>query len=217
MSIGLGPSPLLTFIVAVFEMEDTTASGKSIVDREKTSPFLNRIFVKIWDYHRLGQFEDGPLPLSDEQQTYTWRDAALREVLTTLRSSAPASTESRHPLARYSFRAVFADILRVTGKGGHVDFSNESESAPPHGLRLCVSDLQLVNFMKDRDGRPGIVVMDCGGYSFLPPSFFGMVLGVGSLGHRIETMLPPEVVPRTNVSERASREGDEWYTEPGGG
>ena len=37
------------------------------------------------------------------------RDATLREVLTTLRSSAPASTEYRHPLARYSFRAVFAD------------------------------------------------------------------------------------------------------------
>jgi histone deacetylase complex subunit SAP18 len=37
------------------------------------------------------------------------KDATLREVLTTLRSTAPASTEYRHPLARYSFRAVFAD------------------------------------------------------------------------------------------------------------
>ena len=37
------------------------------------------------------------------------RDATLREVLTTLRSAAPNSTEYRHPLARYSFRAVFAD------------------------------------------------------------------------------------------------------------
>ncbi len=37
------------------------------------------------------------------------RDATLREVLTTLRSTAPPSTEYRHPLARYSFRAVYAD------------------------------------------------------------------------------------------------------------
>ena len=33
----------------------------------------------------------------------------MREVLTTLRSTAPPSTEYRHPLARYSFRAVYAD------------------------------------------------------------------------------------------------------------
>ncbi|KAI0692188.1 Sin3 associated polypeptide p18-domain-containing protein [Cerioporus squamosus] len=90
-------------------MEDSTPAGKPIVDREKTAPFLIRTFVKIGTYHRLNQFEDGPLPLADEQQIYTWRDATLREVLTTLRSSAPNSTEYRHPLARYSFRAVFAD------------------------------------------------------------------------------------------------------------
>ncbi|KAI1782513.1 hypothetical protein LXA43DRAFT_1103913 [Ganoderma leucocontextum] len=52
-------------------MEDTTSSGKPIVHREKTSPFLIRTFVKIGNYHRLAQFEDGPLPLSDEQQVYT--------------------------------------------------------------------------------------------------------------------------------------------------
>ncbi|TFK94918.1 hypothetical protein K466DRAFT_475324 [Polyporus arcularius HHB13444] len=90
-------------------MEDTTPAGKPIVDREKTAPFLIRAFVKIGAYHRLNQFEDGPLPIADEQQIYTWRDATLREVLTTLRSSAPNSTEYRHPLARYFFRAVFAD------------------------------------------------------------------------------------------------------------
>jgi histone deacetylase complex subunit SAP18 len=37
------------------------------------------------------------------------KDATLREVLTTLRSTAPATPEYRHPLARYSFRAVYAD------------------------------------------------------------------------------------------------------------
>ncbi|KAI0371447.1 hypothetical protein BV20DRAFT_1043152 [Pilatotrama ljubarskyi] len=90
-------------------MEDTTPAGKPIVDREKTAPFLIRTFIKIGSFHRLQQFEDGPLPLADEQQIYTWKDATLREVLTTLRSTAPNSIEYRHPLARYSFRAVFAD------------------------------------------------------------------------------------------------------------
>ncbi|KAI0650907.1 Sin3 associated polypeptide p18-domain-containing protein [Trametes meyenii] len=90
-------------------MEDTTPAGKPIVDREKTAPFLIRTFIKIGTFHRLQQFEDGPLPLADEQAIYTWKDATLREVLTTLRSTAPGSTEYRHPLARYAFRAVFAD------------------------------------------------------------------------------------------------------------
>ena len=71
-------------------MEDTTPAGKPIVDREKvrsltlvmrarhthilvqTAPFLIRTFVKIGAYHRLAQFEDGPLPLADEQPVYTW-------------------------------------------------------------------------------------------------------------------------------------------------
>ncbi|KAI0355474.1 hypothetical protein OH77DRAFT_1454826 [Trametes cingulata] len=90
-------------------MEDTTPAGAPIVEREKTAPFLIRTFIKIGTFHRLQQFQDGPLPLADEQQIYTWRDATLREVLTTLRSTAPNSPEYRHPLARYSFRAVFAD------------------------------------------------------------------------------------------------------------
>ncbi|KAJ8456829.1 hypothetical protein ONZ51_g11894 [Trametes cubensis] len=90
-------------------MEDTTAAGKPIVDREKTAPFLIRTFVKVGTFHRLQQFDDGLLPVADEQQIYTWKDATLQEVLTTLRSTAPNSTEYRHPLARYSFRAVFAD------------------------------------------------------------------------------------------------------------
>ena len=71
-------------------MEDVTPAGKPIVDREKvcasrrslytmgphrcvqTAPFLIRTFVKIGTYHRLNQFEDGPLPVADEQQIYTW-------------------------------------------------------------------------------------------------------------------------------------------------
>ncbi|KIP10378.1 hypothetical protein PHLGIDRAFT_101279 [Phlebiopsis gigantea 11061_1 CR5-6] len=90
-------------------MEDTAVSGRPVVDREKTAPFLIRTFIKVGTFHRLAQFEDGALPTAEEQQLFTWKDATLREVLTTLRSTAPASTEYRHPLARYSFRAIYAD------------------------------------------------------------------------------------------------------------
>ncbi|KAH9854872.1 Sin3 associated polypeptide p18-domain-containing protein [Lenzites betulinus] len=91
-------------------MEETTPTPRSTIDREKTAPFLIRTFVKVGMFHRLQQFEDGPLPLADEQQVYSWKDATLREVLTTLRSTVPSTaTEYHHPLARYAFRAVFAD------------------------------------------------------------------------------------------------------------
>ncbi|OSX59542.1 hypothetical protein POSPLADRAFT_1094093, partial [Postia placenta MAD-698-R-SB12] len=86
-----------------------TPAGRPIVDREKTAPFLIRTFIKIGSFHRITQFEDGPIPTTDEQQIFTWKDATLRELLTTLRATAPALPEIRHPLARYSFRTLYAD------------------------------------------------------------------------------------------------------------
>ncbi|KAK0443918.1 histone deacetylase complex protein [Desarmillaria tabescens] len=90
-------------------MNETTPAGQPIVSREKTAPFLIRTFIKIGSFHRIGQFEDGPLPTTDEQQIFTWKDATLREVLTTIRNSTPMIQEYRHPLARFSFRTVYAD------------------------------------------------------------------------------------------------------------
>ncbi|EIM89012.1 uncharacterized protein STEHIDRAFT_145790 [Stereum hirsutum FP-91666 SS1] len=89
--------------------EPSSPAGPYVVDREKTAPFLIRAFVKVNGFHRPQQFEDGPLPVADEQQLFTWKDATLTEVLTTLRNIAPLTPEYRHPLARYSFRAIFAD------------------------------------------------------------------------------------------------------------
>ncbi|KAH9986133.1 Sin3 associated polypeptide p18-domain-containing protein [Russula vinacea] len=90
-------------------MEEKTPAGQPIVDREKTAPFLIRAFVKVGSYHRLAQFQDGPLPIPDELQIFTWKDATLFELLTTIRNSAPNTLEYRHPLARYSFRTIYAD------------------------------------------------------------------------------------------------------------
>ncbi|EDR12136.1 histone deacetylase complex protein [Laccaria bicolor S238N-H82] len=91
-------------------MEETTGpAGQPIISREKTAPFLIRTFVKIGSFHRLTLFEDGTLPTTDEQQLFAWKDATLREVLTILRNTAPHIAEYRHPLARFSFRTVYAD------------------------------------------------------------------------------------------------------------
>ncbi|CAK5264657.1 unnamed protein product [Mycena citricolor] len=84
-------------------------SDSPLLSREKTAPFLIRTFIKIGGFHRLTLFEDGTLPTTDEQQLYTWKDANLREILTTLRNTAPHVAEYRHPLARFSFRTVYIE------------------------------------------------------------------------------------------------------------
>ncbi|KAH8826248.1 hypothetical protein DL96DRAFT_1607559 [Flagelloscypha sp. PMI_526] len=89
-------------------------------------------------------------------------------------------------------------ILSKTGRNGRIDFITEVAN---YGLRLCVSDLKTVNFMKDRDNK--IVAVDFGGYSFLPPSFFAFTLqfGIpGSFAHRMATMLECPPIPSTSVS-----------------
>ncbi|KAL0576591.1 hypothetical protein V5O48_005384 [Marasmius crinis-equi] len=87
----------------------TSSTSQAFISRDKMAPFLIRTFVKIGGFHRLTLFEDGTLPTTDEQQLFTWKDATLREVLTTLRNTAPHVPEYRHPLARFSFRTVYAD------------------------------------------------------------------------------------------------------------
>ncbi|KAJ3867048.1 Sin3 associated polypeptide p18, partial [Lentinula novae-zelandiae] len=91
------------------EVDNASPTGQSAVVRDKTAPFLIRTFVKIGSFHRLSLFEDATLPTTDEQQIFTWKDATLSEVLTTLRETAPHVPEYRHPLARFAFRTVYAD------------------------------------------------------------------------------------------------------------
>ncbi|KAF5363614.1 hypothetical protein D9756_000117 [Leucocoprinus leucothites] len=91
------------------EVDSTPTPGHAAPSRETTTPFLIRAFVKIGSFHRLTLFEDGSLPTTDEHQLHTWKDATLRELLTTLRNTAPHIPEYKHPLARFSFRTVYAD------------------------------------------------------------------------------------------------------------
>ncbi|KAJ7823599.1 histone deacetylase complex protein [Mycena olivaceomarginata] len=88
---------------------DSTPAEDVAFSRQKTAPFLIRTFLKIGSFHRITLFEDGTLPTTDEQQLFTWKDATLREILTTLRNTAPHVAEYRHPLARFSFRTVYVE------------------------------------------------------------------------------------------------------------
>ncbi|KIO19896.1 hypothetical protein M407DRAFT_221923 [Tulasnella calospora MUT 4182] len=91
---------------------ESPAGNKPESEREKTCPFLLRTFVKVNGFHSLQLFEENRLPLEDEHQIYTWKDATLREVVTYLRSLPPTalSLSLRHPSARYAFRVVFPDV-----------------------------------------------------------------------------------------------------------
>ncbi|KAL9713177.1 hypothetical protein Ac2012v2_004418 [Leucoagaricus gongylophorus] len=91
------------------EMDTTPTPGNASLSRETTVPFLIRTFVRIGSFHRLSLFEDGSPPTTDEHQLHTWKDTTLRELLTILRNNAPHVPEYKHPLARFSFRAVYAD------------------------------------------------------------------------------------------------------------
>ncbi|KAI5114776.1 hypothetical protein M0805_005499, partial [Coniferiporia weirii] len=99
---------------------DSPMATRAVVDREKTAPFLMRTFVKIGGFHRVDFFEDGTLPTTDEHQIFTWKNASLKEVLTSLRLSAPLSPEVRHPLAKFAFRALYADAA-ARGRIAHRD------------------------------------------------------------------------------------------------
>jgi len=64
-------------------------------------------------------FEDNALPVADEQQLYTWKDATLRELVTSLRALPPNPLTSslRHPHARFTFRVIFPDLKgRISSK-----------------------------------------------------------------------------------------------------
>ncbi|GAA5976870.1 hypothetical protein JCM21900_005685 [Sporobolomyces salmonicolor] len=77
------------------------------VDREKTCPFLLRIFVRDAVHHPDTAFSTTTLPTQDEHQVYVWRDSTIREILVLLRDASPTLRAS--PLARYSLRLVFWD------------------------------------------------------------------------------------------------------------
>ncbi|KAH6891560.1 Sin3 associated polypeptide p18-domain-containing protein [Coprinopsis sp. MPI-PUGE-AT-0042] len=140
--------PVSTPLDAGNAMDIVKGGADAGVTRDKTTPFLIRAFVKVGGFHRLNVFEDGALPTADEHQVFTWKDATLRELLTTLRdTSSPSSlafAELKHPLARFSFKALDADSS--PNSSGH----KSSRST----FKYTTKELGMV-YSRDILGEPG--------------------------------------------------------------
>merc|ERR1712187_336726 len=80
---------------------------KAVTNREKTCPFLLRIFYKKGGFHGPEAFQDrGKEPVDDELQVYTWPDVTLRELADLIKDVAP---EARSHNARLNFRLIYPD------------------------------------------------------------------------------------------------------------
>ncbi|KAH6879983.1 Sin3 associated polypeptide p18-domain-containing protein [Coprinopsis sp. MPI-PUGE-AT-0042] len=147
--------PVSTPLDSGTAMDIVKGGADAGVTRDKTTPFLIRAFVKVGGFHRLNVFEDGALPTADEHQVFTWKDATLRELLTTLRdTSSPASlafAELKHPLARFSFKALYADSS--PNSSGH----KSSRST----FKYTTKELGMV-YSRDILGEPGSFSLSTG-------------------------------------------------------
>ncbi|KAJ3125362.1 hypothetical protein HK101_005940, partial [Irineochytrium annulatum] len=77
---------------------------KIVVDREKTCPFLVRVFCKFGSHHSLSEYDVGKQPTADEMQIHTWKDATLRELATLLAQIHP---EAGAATTKVSFKAAY--------------------------------------------------------------------------------------------------------------
>ena len=69
------------------------------VDREKTCPFLLRIFYKINSFNSLNLFRDGSFP--SELNIYTWEDADLDELAKFIHLALKDTVLGNYPLAAF--------------------------------------------------------------------------------------------------------------------
>ncbi|QSL65213.1 hypothetical protein MERGE_002520 [Pneumocystis wakefieldiae] len=88
------------------------------IDRQKTTPFLLRIFFKIGGFHSIEEFQPESQPVADEVQIYTWKDASLYELAQLLSKAIPNNNSTR-----FSFRLIYNDNYKEkyqTKDIGHV-------------------------------------------------------------------------------------------------
>ncbi|KAG9291570.1 hypothetical protein G9A89_021989 [Geosiphon pyriformis] len=86
-----------------------TGKAKIVVDREKTCPFLLRIFCQEGSHHGLDKYTIDEQPTNHEVQIYTWKDATLKEIANLIKQIKP---DAQRLNARISFKLVYQDQLR---------------------------------------------------------------------------------------------------------
>eukprot|EP01016_Furgasonia_blochmanni_P040398 TRINITY_DN5154_c0_g1_i6.p1 TRINITY_DN5154_c0_g1~~TRINITY_DN5154_c0_g1_i6.p1 ORF type:complete len:130 (-),score=25.67 TRINITY_DN5154_c0_g1_i6:38-427(-) len=113
---------------------------RKVIDREKTCPFLLRLFWKENDAHSLEDFiEKGKEPVQDEVQVYTWKDATLRELVDLVKSSIPCAMRKE---AKFKFTHIYQDL---SGK------LKKKELATLHSIKKS-KDCLLYTSPSPRDG-----------------------------------------------------------------
>ncbi|KAK9717137.1 hypothetical protein K7432_006412 [Basidiobolus ranarum] len=84
-------------------------SNKVVVDREKTTPFLVRLFCKAGEHHRIKDYDLEKTPVTDEIQLYAWKDTTLKELTMLLKEHNPEYVRRD---TRFSFKIIYQDNLR---------------------------------------------------------------------------------------------------------
>ncbi|OLL22804.1 Histone deacetylase complex subunit SAP18 [Neolecta irregularis DAH-3] len=79
------------------------------VDRQKTTPFLLRLFYKNGGFHHIDEFSVDRQPIHDEVIIYTWKDATLLELTQLLSQACPQVKKAN---TRCAFRLVYVDNVR---------------------------------------------------------------------------------------------------------
>ncbi|KAH9816736.1 Sin3 associated polypeptide p18-domain-containing protein [Melampsora americana] len=139
-------------------MVERTRPRPAPVDREKTCPFLLRVFVKPGSYHDLDRDFQLPdkLPSTDESQLYAWKDTTLRDICLQIVETSPSVKLTSG--AKFSIRLIFLDAPRDVSSTavaryksqelGTVfarDLSRDSTSGPAPGA--SARTLQELQFM----------------------------------------------------------------------
>jgi len=103
---------------ANLQLSSTIQKPKLFVSREKTTPFLVKVFVRTGGHHRDEDFSVRERVPKDELHIYTWRDANLRELTNLVKEVNPAAKKRD---VRLSFAFVYPDkrgrmVLKEVGK-----------------------------------------------------------------------------------------------------
>lgn len=116
------------------------------VNREKTCPFLLRVFFKENDYNSLDEIGTGNFPSNRELHIYTWMDASLRE-LTILIKDAVEIAKKKDAILNFSL--VFPDskgkLQRKELGSIHAYKKSQDDSKTLNQLRLTVGDHLDIN------------------------------------------------------------------------
>ncbi|GAO50535.1 hypothetical protein G7K_4659-t1 [Saitoella complicata NRRL Y-17804] len=147
------------------------------LDRQKSTPFLLRLFHRQGGFHPINDFQAYSQPTADEVETHTWKDATLYELTTVLAQSHPTVAQ---PGTRCAFRLIYADTVRgrfQVKELGTVQVGGEKTGSAAMTLdeaRFVVGDwIDVAVFSAGHHGLPEARGMSFAGGRGGGPSFRG--------------------------------------------